>query len=395
MRIVVVSQSYYPRPGGVTEHVHHAAEELRRRGHDVTILTTNFANGAQPRIGREEQTVRVGRNVLVPINGAWVNMTIGHNLVSQVRDVLRSIDPDIVHTHCPLAPTLPLVALNAAPRGSRIVGTFHAAAAGSLGYRFFKWPLSRLAARMDTRIAVSEAARELAASYFPGDYTIIPNGVDCERFHPGHKPLPELRDGRFNVLFVGRLDRRKGVKYLFRAMNRVAVESPRRLRLVVVGDDGPRRNLLPRLSPKIDLVLTGVVDPLVLPRYFASGDVFCSPATERESFGIVLLEAMASGTPVIGTGIPGYLTVLNDRWNSLVVPPRDPRALSSAIIELVRDEPLRARLRSNGLEFARRYRWERVVDQLVEAYEGTASKGIIEAAAANPVLDGPVTIQKA
>jgi len=364
MKVVQVSQSYHPRPGGVTEHVDHITRELRRRGHDVTVITSSFGAQCPPEPG----VVRVGRNVLIPINGAWVNTTIGWNLSRQLSQLLSSLKPDIIHTHCPLAPTLPLMALKSAPRTSRVIGTFHAAAERSAGYQVFRNLLARLAERLDTRIAVSEAARSLASSYFPGDYLVVPNGVDCERFSPRHSPLHQYEDGAFNVLFVGRMDKRKGLKHLFRAVTLASRNTSRQLRLIVVGDDGLRRHLLPSLPPTVDLVFTGVVDRNLLPRYFATGDVFCSPAIDRESFGIVLLEAMASGVPVVATAIPGYLTILRDDYNSLVVPPADEVSLSRAILRLMEDDPLRWKLTNNALKFSRAYHWQRVVDQLEAVY---------------------------
>ncbi|MCZ6766500.1 MAG: glycosyltransferase family 4 protein [bacterium] len=365
MRIVIVTQSYYPRPGGVTEHVHHSATELRRRGHRVTVLTSNFG-------GEEssfEDVIRVGRNILVPVNSAWGNMTTGVNLSLQLRRIFDSIRPDVIHAHCPLAPTLPLLSLKDAPESARVIGTFHMAAQSNLGYAIFRPVLEHFAKRIDTRIAVSQTAVDLANAYFPGDYTIVPNGVDCSRFRPDLKPIPEFVDDAFNVVFVGRLDRRKGLKYLCRAMNIACKKTRRRLRLIVVGEDSLRRHMLPRLSSRIELVFTGVVDYDTLPRYYVTGDVFCSPATERESFGIVLLEAMASGTPLVGTSIPGYLTLLKHRENALVVPPRNPVALASSIVELVEDDSLRWRLRQNALKFAGNYRWDRIVDTLEQIYQ--------------------------
>jgi phosphatidylinositol alpha-mannosyltransferase len=386
MRIVIVSQSYHPRPGGVTEHVHHTALELRRRGHAVTIVTANFGDETDP----DPNVVRLGRNVLVPINGAWVNMTVGPSLSRRLRRILEERQPDIIHTHCPLAPTLPLKTLEVASGIAPIIGTFHAAARRSLGYSIFQRALSRRVERLQVRIAVSRAAIAMANAYFPGRYTLIPNGVDCDRFSPFVPPLSELRDGAFNILYVGRLDKRKGVKYLFRAASAVASTSPGRTRLIVVGDNGPRRHFLPRLSKDIETVFTGAVPKEVLPRYLASGDVLCSPAIDQESFGIVLLEGMAAGVPVVATAIPGYLTVLKDRWNSLVVPPRDPNALARALIELRNDEELRHRLRHNGAIYARRFHWEGIVSNLERVYMHTLQTRWDRVATVEPALESPI-----
>ena len=370
MKIAIVSQSYYPRPGGVTEHTYHTALELRKLGHTVEIFTANF--GTDPHA--DPCVTRLGRNILVPHHGAWVNMTVGRKLPRQLADAFRAFRPDIIHTHCPLVPTLPLMAIKAAPTGSAIVGTFHAAAESSPGYWLFQRPLSRFAGRIDTRIAVSESARELAHKYFPGRYVLVPNGIDHHRFNPQIEPFERFRDGAFNVLFVGRMDKRKGLKYLFRAMNTLARTGSRRIRFIVVGENGLRRLLLPRLDGRIEIHFAGLVSRDILPRFYASSDVFCSPAVEKESFGIVLLEAMASGIPVVGTSIPGYLNLLEHRRNALVVPPRNPEALAGAVLELLHDDLLRQKLRRSGLEFARPYSWDIVTARLESVYRETLSR---------------------
>ncbi len=392
MKIVLVTQSYYPRPGGVTEHVHHSAIGLRRLGHDVTIVTSHFGNGGDERPG----VIRIGRNILVPINGAWVNMTVGANLARDLRRVFERLDPDVIHTHCPMAPTLPLLALRVAPRDCRVVGTFHAAARSNFAYWLFKSYLRKWARRLDTRIAVSEAARSLADKYVPGNFDIIPNGVDCSRFSPANRRHDLFGEDAFNVLYVGRLDKRKGLKYLFRAVALAGKRISRPLRLIVVGDDGLRRHLLPKMPKRVEICFTGVVSAERLPQYFASADVFCSPATGRESFGIVLVEAMASGTPVIGTSIPGYLTILKNRSNSLVVPPRDPRSLAAAIAEIAGDDTLRERIRENALRFVADYSWDRIVARLETVYDGGGhTEARSEPAPRKTAIRNPVQVQKA
>jgi phosphatidylinositol alpha-mannosyltransferase len=371
MRIAIVSQSYYPQPGGVTEHVHHTALELRKRGHTVHIITANF--GSDPHA--DPDVIRIGKNTLVPHHGARSNVTVGVHLGRRLKQVLSDLDPDIIHTHCPLVPTLPLLAIHNAPSRAAIVGTFHAAAESCPGYRLFSSVLSRFVERIDTRIAVSDAARRLAHAYFPGRYIIVPNGIDCRRFNPRNRPLERFKDGAFNILFVGRLDRRKGLKYLIHGISLAAQTARRRLRLIVVGENSVRRHLLPKLSNRVELHFTGMVSRDILPRFYASGDVFCSPAVDKESFGIVLLEAMASGVPVIGTGIPGYLTLLKHNRNALVVPPRDPNSLSEAIHELLADDLKRQKLRRNGIDFAGQYDWRLIADRLEQVYRDTLAGG--------------------
>ncbi len=368
MKIGIVTQSYYPRPGGVTEVAHYSARELRRLGHDVTIVTTHYTGTEPPEPG----VVRIGRNVLVPVNGAWVNMTVGAGLRGELRRIFERERFDIVHAHCPLVPTLPLFALEAALPSQRVVGTFHAAADRNFFYWLLRRYLEPRARRLDRRIAVSEAARTFVSKYFPGDYEIVPNGIDCGRFRPGGAPIDEYRDGRLNVLFVGRMDPRKGVSYLCRAMPLVARELSGNVRFLIVGEKGLRAALChrPATLHGAELAWIGSVSPEELPRYYATADVFCSPATGQESFGIVLLEAMASGVAIAASDIPGYRTILKDGREGLLVPPRNPEALARAIVSLARDGGMRRALGAAGRERALRYDWPIIGRRLEAAYRG-------------------------
>lgn len=366
MKIAMVTQSYYPRPGGVTEVVHHTVRGLRRLGHDVRIITTHYGGAETPDPG----VIRIGRNVLVPMNGALVNMTVGIDLTSQLRRIFEREAFDVVHTHCPLVPTLPLMAFEAIRPGQKLVGTFHAAAEKNLAYAVFRKPLARRAERLDRRMAVSDAARRFVSRYFPGDYEIVPNGVDCERFRPGLEPISRFRDGRFNILFVGRLDRRKGVSYLCRALPLVARELQGRVRLLVVGEKGLRGMMCsrPRDLAGAEIAWIGRVSPEELPRYYATADVFCSPAVGRESFGIVLLEAMAAGTPLVASDIAGYRAVVAEGAEGLLVPPRDPSAIARALLAIAGSPELRSRLSEAGRAKALRYEWSAVVKRLEAIY---------------------------
>lgn len=362
MKIGIVTQSYYPKPGGVTEVVAHSARELRRRGHDVVIITTSYS-------GREEQeagTIRIGRNMLLPVNGAWVNVTAGFGLKRQLRSIFEREMFDVVHTHCPLVPTLPILTLQINGFGHKTIGTFHATAERHIGYALFRRPLSRLAARLDARIAVSPSAERFAGRYFPGRYEIVPNGIDCERFNPHIPPIERWRDGRLNVLFVGRMDRRKGLPNLFSALSLAQKESKRGIRLILVGEGKLRKMLIPKPLDfhGAEIIAVGRVDPALIPRYYVTADIFCSPATGQESFGIVLLEAMASGVPVIASDIPGFQHVVTHGREGFLVPPHTPRAIADAILELGSDPSLGEKLGKRGREKALSYNWSTVADSL-------------------------------
>jgi len=370
MRICIASDSYYPHPGGVTEHIHHTAVELRELGHDVKILTADFGDNQ----GFDSPDIlRVGRSILIPANKSFASVTIGLSLVQDVMKILRTGGFDIVHTHGPLGPTLPILSLICSR--SVNIATFHAANPRIRSYEILAPALMPIFKRIHGPIAVSEAARETIGKYFPADYRIIPNGVDTERFSPMQEPIPDYDDGRPNILFVGRFDPRKGLKYLLRAMPDIAQAVPG-ARLLVVGK-GILKNYYQRfLDPAVadSVVFVGYVGPELLPRYYRTGDLFCSPATGEESFGIILLEAMASGTPLIASDIDGYNRVVSHMEDGLLVPARDPDSLAEGIIRLLKDEALKAKFREKGLKKAGSFSWKSVTRTLEQYYSETLER---------------------
>src|SRR5216684_1289927 len=314
MKIALVSAYDYAHPGGVTEHVRHLAAGLRRRGQDVTV----FAPCSDRELAeRDSDFIRVGRPFPIPMHGSVARITVSLHLTNKIKHYVRDGGFDVLHYHEPLMPVLPVTAL----RVSRTcnVGTFHAFARSNIGYYYGKPLLKRYVRRLHARIAVSNPAREFVRHYFPGDYRVIPNGIDVKRFQ-NQAPYPELRDGMCNLLFVGRLEYRKGLGYLLRAFAQLKPQYPN-LRLIIVGDGPLRRwysNFLTRKQLD-DVVMAGYVPASDLPRYYASCDIFCSPATGDESFGIVLLEAMASGKPIVATSIDGFREVVTHGRDGLLV----------------------------------------------------------------------------
>lgn len=362
----MVTQSYYPRVGGVTEHVHYLSGTLRRLGHEVAIVTSGPGNGD----GRD--TIRIGRNAMFPMNGAMVNVTLGIRLRRQMRRIFSEGGFDLVHIHCPLEPTLPLAALMAL-RDSRCptVGTFHMAARVSPAYEVFGAFLQKHAARLDARIAVSETARVFATKYFPGDYHLVPNGVDVERFADPPGRIGELDDGRVNFLFVGRFDLRKNIPALISAFKRMSRgETGCRLVLVGKGFTQPWCRLAARAAGLRHIVFKGCVSPECLPAYFASSHVFCSVPCGSESFGIVLIEAMAAGLPVIGADIGGYREVVVDGETGVLVPPDSTDLLVRAMSRLAADEAERHRMGENGRKKAMGYDWTRLGARIEQIYRG-------------------------
>jgi len=219
-------------------------------------------------------------------------------------------------------------------------------------------------------IAVSKPALDYASKSVPGPYEIIPNGVDVERFSRSVQPIEEYRDGKLNILFVGRLEFRKGLNYLLNAFLRVQSEVPES-RLIVVGPGTRLRKRYERWVRKTglkDVVFVGYVSDEDLPRYYKTADVFCAPATGRESQGAILLEGMAAGKPIVASNIPGYASVVTDGEDGRLVPPRNYRELGEALLTLVNDESLRQQMGARGQVKSREYSWEIIAGKILDCY---------------------------
>lgn len=380
MKIGIVTQSYYPRFGGVTEHVHATAMELTRRGHDVRVVTARFKEERDEGL----QVERIGRNVLIPYNRAYVDYTIGWNLKGQLEDLFRRHDFDLIHTHCPAAPSLPLLAVAAAQCPQ--VGTFHMTGRNRL-QEMFRGPLERRMARLDGRIAVSATAQECAEHYFGGSYRVIPNGVDVDRFHPDNEPFDQWRSpDKINIVFVGRLDPRKGVNHLIASIPQVVERTRGRARFLIVGDSYLRRKLEAsvRADMRQHVTFVGSVPAHDLPRWYATADIFVSPATGNESFGIVLLEAMAAGRPVVCSDIPGYRSAVVPDYNGVLHPPNDVDALAAALCGLVENDERRTTLSINGRKRALEFAWPRVTDDIEAVYRSLIARSTSSSADPRP-----------
>jgi phosphatidylinositol alpha-mannosyltransferase len=231
VKIGLVSPYVYPLPGGVTQHVHYLYENLRLRGHTVRILTSS--HGLQR--ASEGDVIRLGKGFSMPANGSVGTVTVSPRFVSQVRALLEQERFDVLHFHEPFVPFLSLVILRESQ--SVNVGTFHAYGGWSPAYEFGSRTMKRYAERLHGRIAVSAAARHFIDRYFPGDYKVIPNGVDLDRFRRA-VPLSRWQDGTPNVLFVGRFEPRKGVLDILKA-HRILRREGRESRLLLVGG-GPQ-----------------------------------------------------------------------------------------------------------------------------------------------------------
>jgi phosphatidylinositol alpha-mannosyltransferase len=356
MRIALVCPYAWDRHGGVQTHVRDLARVLTRRDHEVRVLApmTGRPTGADPSLDV------VGRAIAIPANGSVAPIAPGPGSAWSTRRRLRAFRPDVIHIHEPLILSSSLFAIT--PRSAPCIGTFHASAEKSALYRTFAPILRPMADRLTMRTAVSEQALAFVSRYFPGTYEITPNGVDTQRLRDA-VPLA-LGTGK-KILFAGRLEERKGLEVLIRAVDRLGRSD---VTLVVAGA-GPRepeaRALVARTG--IQVRFLGALPDEAFAGLFRSVDVYCHPATGRESFGIVLLEAMAAGAPVVCSDLAGFRSVAGDA--AVYVPPGDDAALAVALARML-DDPEHAEL-MRGLGEARSsaFDWESLVEEVTELYQ--------------------------
>jgi phosphatidylinositol alpha-mannosyltransferase len=325
MRVALVCPYSLSRPGGVQTQVVGLAHAFQHRGHQVSVFAPldDRISPIPPGI----ELVRTGRSVPLPANGSVAPVTVSPLAVRRGVHVLRSSRPDVVHVHEPFAPGVPLGLLVAGglPPG---VATFHRSGAG-LAYRAFGPVVRRLGRRIAVCCAVSGAARTTAAAAVDSDIEVLFNGVDCDRYADAD-PWPTSRPV---VLFLGRHETRKGLGVLLEAFDRLRGSGPAagvgRAELWVAGDGPETADLRRRWPPDDDIRWLGTLTEEEKVRRLAGADVLCAPSLGQESFGLVLLEAMAAGTVVVASDIPGYRDAARGR--AVLVPPGRADALADAL----------------------------------------------------------------
>jgi len=367
VKIGIVSPYAYPRPGGANAHIRESYVHLKEMGHDVRIITAPWGDDPPA-----QDVIQVGQAIAVPFNGSIGRVTLSLRLEWLVSRMLEREKFDIIHHHEPFVPFLSFQILDSAKCPN--VATFHAFGGFSFSYWTGRVVLDHYMGKIDERIAVSSAARYFVSRYFPGEYRIIPNGVDVD-FYANAKPFPEFRDGKVNILFVGRVEPRKGAMYLMKAYATIKAKRPD-TRLIVVGR-GPEIGDLRRFvrDQKVaDVFFAGRVEEADKARFYKTADIFVAPSTGQESFGIVLLEAMAAGCTVVASDIHGYKRVVQRNVSGLLVEPRDPDALAEALERLIADPALRQRLGDGGARRAPEFDWGHVTREIVNVYESVIAR---------------------
>lgn len=331
MRIGFVCPYSLTLPGGVQGQVLGLARALRAAGHEVRVLAP--CDGPPPDAG----VTPLGNSIPLAANGSVA--PIAPDLPCALRTIraLRDEAFDLVHLHEPLVPGPCMT--TALIKSTPLVGTFHAAGV-SASYRLAGGPLRWLAGRLDVACAVSADARHLAERYLGGDYEMVFNGIEVERFAKA-TPWPTERP---TVLFLGRHEERKGLAVLLAALDHL----PADVRIWVASDGPQTPELRAGTAGDERVEWLGRIDDAEKARRLRGADVFCAPSLGGESFGVVLLEAMAAGTPIVATEIPGYARVARPDREALLVPPNDPDALGAALHRVLTDADCARRLAEAG-----------------------------------------------
>lgn len=369
LKIAIVSEYYYPLLGGITEHVHHTAKRLQARGHSVTIITSEPGSNGVP--AAETMTlaapvIRIGRSIPLSSNGSIAHATVGRHLWRDMRAIFRRERFDIAQLHSPLTFTLPAMAVLVSPCPT--IGTFHTYFDGSRIYARLRRPLQKhLVDRLAGETFVSQCSIDCLERFFAlKDPRIIPNGVDLTWFHPAVPRLPEFDKSKRTLLFLGRFDQRNGLAIMIDAFALVRRRF-KDVRLVVVGD-GHRRSAFERQVPAALREDVHFVGPAVAsrPGYYATCDIFCSPVAIA-SFGMTLLEAMATGKPIVATENVGYRDLVGPD-EAVLVPRGSTEAFADAISALLADENRQRTMGEHALRKAAQFSWDRVVEETLAFY---------------------------
>lgn len=368
MRVGIVCPYDWSAPGGVQVHVRDLAVALQRLGHEVSVLAPCEDDSELP-----AYVVSSGRPVTLAYNGSKARVAFGPVSTRRVRRWLREGDFDVLHVHEPASPSVSILSCWSA-RGP-IVATWHSSMERSRALAAMYSLVQTALEKVSARIAVSEAARQTLVEHMGGDAVLIPNGVDCSAF--GHsEPLPGWPGEGGSLFFIGRIDEpRKGLPVLLEALPLIAEKHPG-VRLLVAGP-GDVEEFQKELAPEVRdrVTFLGLVSEEDKARAFVSTDIYVAPNTGGESFGIVLLEAMASGTPVLASDLEAFRRVCDEGRAGASFVNEDPVDLARAAIELLDDAGERERLRREGYLRAKEFDWETVAGRVLEVYESVTVTG--------------------
>ena len=351
LRIGIVSPYSLTVPGGVQQQVLGLARSLRAKGHEVRVLGP--CDGPPP----DAFVTPLGNSLPTAVNGSIAPLAPDASAALRTIRALNDEAFDVVHVHEPLVPGPSLTALLV--KMAPVVATFHSAGE-SAAYRTFSRQLKWVASRIDIRVAVSKDAVELAQRYIGGDYEILFNGIEL-----GDYTSPSTTPRENAIFFIGRHEERKGLSILLEAVSKL----PPDVRVWIASDGPQTAELKTRFASDSRIEWLGRISDSEKISRMSRASVFCAPSLHGESFGVVLLEAMAAGTPVVASNLDGYRNVATDDETALLVETGNVAGLASALARVLVDPRLAARLTANGREHAQRFSMDALADRYIEMYE--------------------------
>jgi phosphatidylinositol alpha-mannosyltransferase len=374
MRIALVSPYSWTYPGGVTRHIEALADQFAAAGHEPRIITpfdpddrlsVRLHRGVRPQ-PREQPAnlVSLGRTIGLRANGAVSNVALTPSAVTLLRRALREGDYDVVHIHEPIVPVAGWDAVGL--RGLPLVGTFHTYSTNPLTNSLGNLAGARRRFnRLHARIAVSRAAAWTGERFFGGHYRVIPNGVAVPELIDRSMARMPSEEQPLRLVFVGQAVERKGLPVALRALEALREHVP--FTLDVIGVD--HEQLETMMVDLRGVNALGKVDDAQKMAILASADLLIAPSLGGESFGMVLTEAFAVGTPVVASDIPGYNDVVRDGVDGVLFGRADASALAQSLLDLAYDVPRREAMSAAAVEHARSYAWPLVAAQVLNVYE--------------------------
>ena len=355
MKICVVCSYGIDNPGGVWNHVFNLTQQLKNKNIQHILVTPESKTNTYDR----KNHYQIGKTFKINSAGSKANITLSPFINKQVKSIISNYKPDIIHLHEPFAGSLPISFLLNSQ--SKNIATFHS----NQGTNLYKFGLNKIFKPLDkkihARIAVSKTAENFINTYFQHVYEIIPNGVNTEFFNKAKK-IDKIKDDKLNIIFIGRNDHRKGLNTLIKTLKKYTFDFP--IRLIILGNKISNLNI-----NDIKIINPGYVNESIKAEYLQSSDILCAPSLEKESFGIILLEAMAANTAIIASDIQGYNEIITNNVNGLLIEPNNTNQLAQSIKKLHDDKKQKQKLITNGNSYIKNLNWDNISDKIINVYK--------------------------
>ena len=357
MKICIVCPYGIDSPGGVWNHVFNLTQQLKKKKIKYILITPE----SKTNIYDHNNHYKIGKTFNINSGGSKSQITLSPFINNQVKELISKYKPDIIHLHEPFAGSLPISFLLNSEAIN--IATFHS----NQGTNLYKFGLNNIFKPLDKklhgRIAVSQTAKKFINTYFQNIYEIIPNGINTEFFNKAKK-INKITDNKLNLIFIGRNDHRKGLTTLIKSLKKYTFNFS--IRLIILGNKVTNLKI-----NNIEIINPGFVSESTKAEYLQSSDVLCAPSLEKESFGIILLEAMASNTAIIASDIQGYNEIITHNFNGLLIEPNNIYQLAQSIKKLYDDKSQKQKLITNANLYIKNLNWDNISDKIINTYKNT------------------------